>query len=274
MSTDKSFIKFMKVEALTKKTKAFYLVAVLAVSVLLLSSVNAQTVSEEARRHIDRGQAALEMAKTPADLEDAVREFQKAAELAPDWPDPYYNLGMVQNKIERFDDALKNLTRYLQLAPNARDAQEVKQLINKIEYKKEKTEKERMDPNSLIGIWWVNGEIKEGHGLLYRFEIRNNNGIVEGGLRMYAFTEERGLGRRPRFVPIQWDGRLLVIPHTQYFYCDKSVQLNCCPTDASLSLTMIAKDTLKGTLQIAYYKDRGGIISPETVIENVWKRVK
>jgi len=86
---------------------------------LLPRIASAQAVSDEARRHLDRGQAAIEIAKTPADLEDAVKESQKALELAPDWPDPYYNLGMVQNKMERYDDALKSLKSYLQLVPNA-----------------------------------------------------------------------------------------------------------------------------------------------------------
>ena len=52
MSTDKSFIKFMKVERM-KKTKAFYKVVVFAVSALLLSTVNAWAVSEEARQPKD-----------------------------------------------------------------------------------------------------------------------------------------------------------------------------------------------------------------------------
>lgn len=124
-----------------ERAKSFCTIAVFAFTALLLSTGSARAVSDEARRHMDRGQAAIEMAKTPADLDDAVKEFQKAIELAPSWPDPYYNLGMVQNKMERYDDALKNLKSYLQLAPNAKDVQEVKQLINKIEYKKDKESK-------------------------------------------------------------------------------------------------------------------------------------
>lgn len=236
--------------------------------------VGAQVVSDAARRHMDRGQAALEMAKSTADLDDAVRELQKAVELAPDWADPYYSLGMLQNRLERFDDALKNLARYLQLAPNAGGAQEVKQLINKIEYRKEKTEKDRKDPNSLIGTWWVNGETNEGPGLFYRIEIRNINGKVVGGLREFSVVEEQRLHCGPWFGKMEWDGTSLVIPDTLYFYCDKSVQLNCCPTAARLSLTMAAKDTLKGTLRIAPYKDRDGILTPEMIKKFVWKRVK
>jgi tetratricopeptide (TPR) repeat protein len=72
---------------------------------------------------MDRGQAAVELAKTNADLEDAVKEFQKAIDITPGWPDPYYQLGMVQSRLGRLDDALKSLKKYLQIAPNAKDAQ-------------------------------------------------------------------------------------------------------------------------------------------------------
>lgn len=139
-----------EMEGKLEKMRSFCLIAVFAFSAFLLSSVNARVVSDEARRHMDRGQAAIEMANTPADLDDAVKEFQKAIELDPRWPDPYYNLGMVQNKMERYDDALKNLKSYLQLAPNAKDAQEAKQIINKIEYKKDK-EREVKKAFELLG---------------------------------------------------------------------------------------------------------------------------
>ena len=39
-------------------------------------------------------------------------------------PDAYYNLGMVQGKAERYDDAVQNLQKYLDLAPTASDAEE------------------------------------------------------------------------------------------------------------------------------------------------------
>jgi len=257
-----------------KKTKVFYLLAVLIVSASLLCTVPAGAVSDEARRHLDRGQAAIEMAQRPADLEDAIREFQQAAALAPTWPDPYYQMGMLQDKLERYADALNNLRRYLQLDPQGTNAPQVTQHINKIEYKKEKAEKERLDPKNLAGVWWVDGDTKEGPGLFYRFEIRDKNGVVDGALRAFSVVEEQGIDCRPWFVHIKWDGTSLVIPHTRYFYCDTSVQNDCCGTDASLSLTMIAKDTLKGTLMIASYKDRDGYVTPAVAREYIWKRVR
>ena len=120
-----------------KKTKTFYLVSVLAVSVLLLSTANAGAVSEEARRHMDRGLAAVEMAKTPDDYERAISEFEKARSLAPDWADVYYNLALIQEKAGKYGDAVVNFKKYLRLAPNSNEAAEVKSLINKLEFKAE-----------------------------------------------------------------------------------------------------------------------------------------
>jgi len=112
-----------------------------AVIVLMLlcavGSAFGQKVSDEARRHFDRAMAAVEMAKTPADYEKAVAEFEKAKSLAPDWPDVYYNLGLIQDKAGMYSEAIANLKQYLILAPDAKDAEAVRTLINKLDYKKE-----------------------------------------------------------------------------------------------------------------------------------------
>lgn len=97
----------------------------------------AQNVSDEARRHFDRGMAAVEMAKSPDDLNDAIAEFKQATVLAPDWADAFFNLGKVQEAAEKYNDAIVSFRKYLQLAPNAADVVEVNSLINKIEYKAE-----------------------------------------------------------------------------------------------------------------------------------------
>ena len=114
-----------------------YLTAVLSVSSFMLSATYAQTIPDDARRHMARGQAAMEMAKSPDEYDSAIKEFQEAARLAPTWPDTYYSLGVVQEKAGKFRDAVSSLNRYLQLAPDAPDAVQVKDLIYKIEYKAE-----------------------------------------------------------------------------------------------------------------------------------------
>lgn len=115
------------------------IVRVFTLSILLwgITTCLGQTVSDEARRHFDRGAAAVEIAKSPADYEVAIKEFQQAISLASGWADAYFNLGKVQEQAEKFADAIASLKEYLRLAPNASDADEVKSLINKIEFKAE-----------------------------------------------------------------------------------------------------------------------------------------
>lgn len=102
-----------------------------------ISSSSGQVFSEEAKRHFDRGIAAVEMAKSPDDYAPAIEEFEQAIRLAPGWPDVYYNLGMVQERAGKYRDAITSLRQYLRRAPNASDAEAVKSLINKLEFKAE-----------------------------------------------------------------------------------------------------------------------------------------
>lgn len=104
---------------------------------VLLFSSPALGQSDEARRHFDRGMAAVEMAKAPEDLQIAINEFKEATILAPDWPDAFFNLGKVQEAAEKFAEAIASLRRYLELAPNAPDGDAVRSMINKIAYKAE-----------------------------------------------------------------------------------------------------------------------------------------
>ena len=84
-----------------------------------------------------RSQTAVEMAKSSGEYEQVIKEFQEAVRLAPSWPAPYYNLGLVQEKAGKFREAVASLNRYLQLAPNAPDADRVRTLVYKLEFKAE-----------------------------------------------------------------------------------------------------------------------------------------
>jgi len=128
-----------------------------------------QKVSDEARRYFDRAMAAVEMAKTPADYEKAVVEFEKAKSLAPDWPDVYYNLGLIQDKAGMYSEAMENLRKYLLLAPDAKDAEAVRTLINKLEYKEE-----LIAPfKKFEGEW-----ISENDGGVYRLKALPENKVT------------------------------------------------------------------------------------------------
>jgi tetratricopeptide (TPR) repeat protein len=121
------------------KMKEFYKIIMLALFIVSVSVFPGicQTIPEEARRHMVRGQAALEMAKSPIEYDSAIKEFNEAARLAPGWPDPYYNLALLQEKTGKLREAVASLKQYLRLAPNAPDAAKIRDHIYRLEYKAE-----------------------------------------------------------------------------------------------------------------------------------------
>lgn len=91
----------------------------------------------DARRHMVRGIAAIEMAKNSGELTLAADEFRRATELDPTISSAWYNLGSVQAKLEKFDEAIQSYKRYLLLVPKAEDAQKVQDEIIKLEFRQE-----------------------------------------------------------------------------------------------------------------------------------------
>lgn len=128
------------------------------VAILLFAAGNstwAETISREAQKHMNRGMAATEMAKSPADYEEAIREFEQAVSLAPGWPAPYFNLGCVQKEAGKYQEALSNYRKYLELVPNAPDAEQVQIEIDQIEYKLEKASEAAKIRSWLKGEWMM-----------------------------------------------------------------------------------------------------------------------
>ena len=117
-------------------TRLILIIAVLCLSIIP-RLVSAQTIPEEARRHMARGQAAVEIAKSPDEYDSAIKEFQQASRLAPDWPDPYFQLANLQEKTGKLKEAVASLKEYLRLVPNASDAAKIQEQIYKLEYKAE-----------------------------------------------------------------------------------------------------------------------------------------
>lgn len=95
--------------------------------------------TEEAERHVIRGQMAFKTAKSVEEFNEAAKEFKRATLLAPWWPDPYFNLGLAQAQAGKLDEAVASLKGYVLGAPNAPDVKEVKAKIVELEYTKEQT---------------------------------------------------------------------------------------------------------------------------------------
>lgn len=152
----------------TNHVKVKFLMTCWVIFVFTFSfGLNAAEISRDARKHMIRGQAAMEEAKDVADYQDAVTEFKKATQYAPEWADAWFNLGVAQEKTGGYADAINSFNKYLDLNPNAADSSEVEARTFKLEYKQdqqvkqeqdklqsEREERERQEKyGSLLGTW-------------------------------------------------------------------------------------------------------------------------
>lgn len=115
------------------KTRIWLLLSLL----LFTLQVMAEEGPADARRHMIRGVAAIEMAKSNAELALAADEFRIATELDPSLSAAWYNLGSVQSKLGQFNAAIQSYQRYLTLNPKADDVQKVQDEIIKLEFRQE-----------------------------------------------------------------------------------------------------------------------------------------
>ncbi|WP_172600473.1 PDZ domain-containing protein [Sulfurivermis fontis] len=104
---------------------------------------------EDARRHMVRGMAAVEMAKSPAELVVAEDEFRMATEIAPQMSAAWFNLALVQMRLNRYGDAIASYRQYLALEPNAPDAAKVQDELIKLEFRQEQQAKTM----GRVGLW-------------------------------------------------------------------------------------------------------------------------
>lgn len=151
-------------------------------------------ISPEARRFFVRGQTAFKDAKSPADMEEAAKEFGRAARVAPWWPDAYMNQGIAYAEAGKLADAMRSLKLYLVAAPNAPDAQKVIDRISALEYRLERSQKEAIsrnqeeerkrseedakarDPARLAGAWCPIAWLRDGGcGLPMELKINGSN---------------------------------------------------------------------------------------------------
>jgi len=104
---------------------------------------------DEARRHLVRGAAAIEMAKNDGDLALAADEFQKAVTIYPGWAFAWMNLGQVQARLGRLPEAMASYKRFLALAPEDKEAGKVSDELIKLEFRLEQSSRIR----NRGGIW-------------------------------------------------------------------------------------------------------------------------
>ena len=97
--------------------------------ILALSMDPAPTVPVDAERHMAQGDVFIKEAAGANGYNKAIAEFQAAANSAPWLAIAYFNLGVIQEKVGFYTDAVQNLKFYLMAAPDAVNAREVKNKV-------------------------------------------------------------------------------------------------------------------------------------------------
>ncbi|HLD23568.1 MAG TPA: tetratricopeptide repeat protein [Sulfuricurvum sp.] len=138
--------------------KALWMISIIG------SAAMANDPLEEGRRHMVRGMAAIEMAKSEKELAGAAYEFEQATQIAPELAAAWYNLGSVQSKLGRYKEAMNSYQHYLNLTPKAEDAPKIRDEIIKLEYRMEQATKVA----SLEGRWIDN------NGRVFDVEMKGN----------------------------------------------------------------------------------------------------
>jgi tetratricopeptide (TPR) repeat protein len=189
-----------------------------------------QTVPEEAQKHYYRGQAAMEMAKVPADYESAIAEYTKAINLAPNWPDAQFALGQVYEKIGKYAEAIASYKKYLQLAPTAANAETVKANIYKLEYKLDKVNEKQKIITALTSYRFkvISGELK----LFYCGYI---NKFIQSGDNLKVFLSCPSSLDFEHTVPAMFDGSKLTFKFSTY-NCPQAPSLRQYPCEWKVTI--------------------------------------
>ncbi|MDH4321018.1 MAG: PDZ domain-containing protein [Desulfobulbaceae bacterium] len=159
---------------------------------------------EDARRHMLRGMAAIEMAKSQAELTLAEEEFRIATEIAPDMANAWFNLGKVQTQLGRFAEAIASYRQYLVLAPHAEDAPRVRDELVKLEFRQELEDKSQARAGAWVGK----------DGTYYLLTLDGNRLTLKTDQRRVPETEIRStyslVGNVPVTVPVRTEYQLVL----------------------------------------------------------------
>ncbi len=157
---------------------------------------------DAAKASYEKGVAAIEQAKGIKDYQSAVKEFEAAIRIGPEWPDPSYALARVAAEIGKPVKAAKAYTRYLQLAPDAADKAKVEGEILRLQQMSALRKRIGVAGISFMvmkdGIYVTHvlpGSGIERSGLKAGDKITAVNGKVLTGATIYDFyrTVEEGL---------------------------------------------------------------------------------
>jgi tetratricopeptide (TPR) repeat protein len=154
---------------------------------------------EEVERYVSRGLTAITLAQAKSDYMNALEEFKKALQLAPWVPTVHYNMGLVAEQAELYEDAIQSFKFYLLAAPHASDGKQIKKKIYELEYTIDLRKKQMQD---WLGTW-----VLEGMAELKQIVTEHRSDYVKG---VKEIKEERFTGIDLKIASPPVDGKVTV----------------------------------------------------------------
>jgi formylglycine-generating enzyme required for sulfatase activity len=102
-------------------------------------------LNEEAQRYWVRGITAIKEVKNDADFLNAIEEFRKALQYAPDCPDIYYNIALCYDTLSQYSEAINYYKEYIKRILNNKVKRETQNHIYELEYKYDKLIKQLLE---------------------------------------------------------------------------------------------------------------------------------
>lgn len=171
------------------KNAAFFALISLTMLTPILFGQTTGPIVEDARKHFVMGTALFKDAKTAADYEQVVYEFKRAAEIAPQWPDARYNLGLAEEAEGKYLDAIADLKLYQKFKLSDIDARTVQDKIYEVEAKAEKAKKKVSEEGDIL-MRKLNGHVFSGDSSVIYFLTKP---IQQPGEARYREDSDTGL---------------------------------------------------------------------------------
>ncbi len=165
----------------------------------------APSVPSEVYELVGRAAYTIKNANTDADFLTAADAYSKALQLAPWVADYYFNQGVAYEKAKHFDEAIADFNWYLTAAPNAKDANEVRERIGGLKYAKEKAE----DEQRAAAAHTAYEASPEGRAEKVRKEFTELLERING--RIYTYTQTISAAGMSWYSKIDIEGKYLVI---------------------------------------------------------------
>jgi regulator of sirC expression with transglutaminase-like and TPR domain len=77
-------------------------------------------------READQHRVLAENAFREKNLDSAIEHYESALEIQPMWPEGWFNLALIYSELKNYADATDRMKHYLELVPDAPDANDAR----------------------------------------------------------------------------------------------------------------------------------------------------